>query len=354
MSYYGGFAPYVSVAERRRKAEKLAKKLSKAGHKLAPVSIDGRKIATSFWGLAWCDNLESYQDYYNRLERGRSYVRNGSVIDLQIAPGKVTALVSGSEVYTVGITIKEAARAHWKAICADCVGTIGSLVELLQGRISKKVMERLSCQDNGLFPGPQEIRFSCSCPDGASMCKHVAAALYGVGARLDAQPELLFRLRAVNEADLIGSIDAALDLSRPAQGAARVLDVEDMSALFGLDMADGAETVKEPAPEPVTPKRAAAADKPVKSASRNAVAKKGGAKIAPSGKAKPGKAAVKSAPANKASTNKVDSGQVTAKPKMTQAAPAIKSRARKAKPVKSVANPTGTNTKTVAAGLPAR
>jgi uncharacterized Zn finger protein len=181
--YYGGWAPYVSVAARRRQAEREMEKLRKKGAVVSPVKLEGKKIAATFWGKAWCDNLESYHDYENRLPRGRTYVRNGSVVDLQIAQREVSAMVSGSSIYTVKITIGEVAKAHWKSICADCSGGIDSLVELLQGRFSKGVMERICRQGAGLFPKPSEIRFSCSCPDSASMCKHVAAVMYGVGAR---------------------------------------------------------------------------------------------------------------------------------------------------------------------------
>ena len=204
--YEDRWPAYVPVAERRRKAELAMAKLRKKGDTVSPVKIEGRVIASTFWGKAWCDNLESYRDYANRLERGRTYVRNGSVVDLQIAPREVTATVSGSELYKVKVSIGEVPRKQWKSICADCAGGINSLVELLQGRFSKGVMERICRQGAGLFPKPAEIRFSCSCPDYASMCKHVAAVLYGVGARLDAQPELLFRLRAVDENDLLARI----------------------------------------------------------------------------------------------------------------------------------------------------
>jgi len=170
-------------------------KLKKKGHTVAPVVLQGRKIASTFWGKAWCDNLEGYGDYENRLPRGRTYVRNGSVVDLQIAEGEVSARVSGSDLYKVKVDIVPVPKARWKSICKDCAGGIDSLVELLQGRFSKGVMERICRQRSGLFPAPEEIRFSCSCPDWASMCKHVAAVLYGVGARLDNKPELLFRLR---------------------------------------------------------------------------------------------------------------------------------------------------------------
>ena len=227
---------YVPVAERRRKAVLAMEKLRKKGHPVAPVTIEGRAIASTFWGKAWCDNLERYRDYENRIERGRTYVRNGSVVDLQIAPLEVTATVSGSELYQVKVSIGEVPKKQWASVCKDCTGGIDSLVELLQGRFSKGVMERICRQGDGLFPKPAEIRFSCSCPDHASMCKHVAAVLYGVGARLDTQPELLFRLRAVDEKDLLARLDTALPLAKGAPDAGKVLAADDLSALFGLDM----------------------------------------------------------------------------------------------------------------------
>jgi hypothetical protein len=127
-------------------------------------------------------------------------------------------------------------------------GGIDSLVELLQGRFSKGVMERICRQGVGLFPKPAEIKFSCSCLDHASMCKHVAGALYGVGARLDTQPELLFRLRAVNESDLVANIGNVLPMSKSAPAAGKVLEADDMAALFGLDMGDATETIDAVAP----------------------------------------------------------------------------------------------------------
>ena len=238
--YYGyddGWPPYVSAAERRLRAAREAQKLRKKGEPLESIRIEGRRIATTFWGKAWCDNLESYHDYDNRLPRGRTYARNGSVLDLQIAPGKITALVSGSSLYRVAIDIGQLSKKKWGAIRADCAGGIDSLVELLQGKLSEAVMERLCRQDAGLFPKPSEIRFSCTCPDYASMCKHVAAALYGVGARLDRKPELLFRLRAVDETELVADIDVVLPMSRKDTGSDKILEGGDLSALFGLEMA---------------------------------------------------------------------------------------------------------------------
>jgi uncharacterized Zn finger protein len=232
---------YVAVAEQRRRAEKELAKLKKRGHKVAPVIVEGRKIAKSFWGKSWCTNLEDYSDFASRLPRGRSYVSNGFVVDLQISKGKVAAKVSGSELYDVAITIAPVAAKRWRAICNDCSGSIGSLVELLQGRLDKTVMDRVCRQNDGLFPSPREIKLSCSCPDSARMCKHVAAALYGVGARLDEMPQLLFVLRGVDENELLGDAGQDLAASQPVPAAAKLLDNDDVAALFGLDMAEAGD-----------------------------------------------------------------------------------------------------------------
>ena len=261
MSYYG-WAPYVPVAERRRKAAAEMEKLRKKGHPVTPVVISGRTIA-------WCSNLESYHDYENRLPRGRTYVRNGSVVDLQIAPLAISARVAGSSLYTVSVTVKAVPKAQWQSLCRDCAGGIDSLVELLQGRFSKAVMARLCRQERGLFPRPSEIKFHCSCPDAAMMCKHVAAVLYGVGNRLDHQPELLFRLRAVDEKELLPSLDRAVPVSKTAVAAERIVDTDDLSALFGLDLATSAEPPPAPPSPPVpgrTPRTKAAPPKPAASA----------------------------------------------------------------------------------------
>jgi uncharacterized Zn finger protein len=250
------WSPYVPVAERRKQAAREVEKLRKKGRPVAPVILEGRTIARTFWGKTWCDNLESYQDFENRLPRGRSYVRNGAVIDLQISALEIKAMVSGSSIYRVSVSITALGPTLWRSICRDCAGGIDSLVELLQGRFSKGVMERICRQDRGLFPTPSDIRFSCTCPDGASMCKHVAAVLYGVGARLDEAPELLFQLRAVDEKDLVADLDTALPVSNRPLDIGKVLETDDISALFGLDMAETGDAIPGPdavpaAPEPV-------------------------------------------------------------------------------------------------------
>lgn len=237
MSWYE-WRPYVPVAQRRRNGQRKLTTLKKKGQSVAPVTIEGRTIAKSFWGKAWCTNLERYSDFANRLPRGRTYVRNGSVVDLQIAKGEVTAFVSGSELYKIRIAIAPVHAGRWKSICRDCSGSIDSLVELLQGRLAKGVMDRVCREGDGLFPSPGEIKLACSCPDWADMCKHVAAALYGVGARLDEQPRLLFVLRGVDEGELVASAGQDLPLAKAAPAPAQVLDESDVAALFGLDMAE--------------------------------------------------------------------------------------------------------------------
>ena len=144
-----------------------------------------------------------------------------------------------------------------KSICSDCAGAIDSLVELLQGRLSKGVMERICRQSHGLFPSPAEIQLSCSCPDWAGMCKHIAAVLYGIGARFDHQPEPLFRLRAVDEAELILNAGKAAPLAKRGPAAGKLLGGEDLAGIFGLDMAQGASPDAGPAErKPAKPKRA--------------------------------------------------------------------------------------------------
>ena len=234
--YHDQWKPYVPVAERKRKAEREMQKLRKKGHPVSPVVVEGRAIANTFWGKAWCDNLERYSDYSNRLPRGRTYVRNGSVVDLQIAEGGVAAMVSGSSMYQVTVKVTAVPKARWTALCGGCAGAIDSLVELLQGRFSKAVMERICQQKTGLFPAPTEIEFTCSCPDWASMCKHVAAVLYGIGTRLDERPELLFKLRKVDEKDLIAKAASGLPVSKRRPAAGKVLLSDGLSELFNLEM----------------------------------------------------------------------------------------------------------------------
>lgn len=274
---YGGYPPYVSVGERKQLAAKDIARLTKKGQKVSPVALDGKTIAATFWGKAWCTNLERYSDYESRLPRGRSYVRSGAVVDLQITPGKITALVRGSELYTVTITIAAVDAARWKAIVAECTGKIDSVVELLRGKLSTAVMEVITREATGLFPAPGHIGLRCSCPDSATMCKHVAAALYGVGARLDREPEMLFGLRSVDPTELVSTAAAGVTAGKSALAKEKALD-GDLASLFGIDIELDAAPVKarrargeakaRPSQEPAIPAPSASPTPPMKAASQ--------------------------------------------------------------------------------------
>jgi len=263
---YRGWAPYVSVAKRRAKAAQKMKQLRKQGRDIQPVEIQGRSIAKSFWGKAWCDHQEAFSDYDNRLPRGRTYARNGSVCHLHIGPGRIEALVSGSSLYEVEATIKPLSKTRWQALKGACAGEVASVLDLLQGRLSAGVMARVTDPTKGLFPQPGEMRLQCNCPDWADMCKHIAAVLYGVGARLDEAPELLFELRSVDHSELVG---AAINLPKAPAGKRKVKG--DLSNIFGIDLDDAAPEVsaqakpasaKQVKTKPVKPK-------PVKAKSAN-------------------------------------------------------------------------------------
>ncbi|HEY4050155.1 MAG TPA: SWIM zinc finger family protein [Acidobacteriaceae bacterium] len=247
---WGYYPPYVPVAERRANALREVLKLTRKGTRVSPVKIDGRTIASTFWGKAWCDNLESYSDFSNRLPRGRTYVRNGSVVDLQIEPGKVTSLVSGSSLHRITIQIQPLAAPCWKKVKTQCGSQIGSLVELLQGRLSTSVMEIVTQRENGLFPAPREIEMSCSCPDWADMCKHIAATLYGVGSRLDHEPELFFKLRQVDHLELIAQ--AGHPEARPKSTGRKRIATDQLADVFGIELeAQGKTTHPVRAAKPV-------------------------------------------------------------------------------------------------------
>jgi uncharacterized Zn finger protein len=234
---YGyGFRPYVPVAARRRAAAMKAKKLSKAGVKLTPVVAEGRSMTRTFWGASWCANLERYSDFANRLPRGRTYVRNGSVMHLAVGVGRVDAMVSGSDIYNVSVQFEPLPKTRWASIRRDCAGAIESLIDLLQGRLSDGVMARVCKEGAGLFPSPKEIHMTCSCPDYATLCKHVAAVLYGVGIRLDEAPDLLFALRNVDPKDLVAGVVDRMVKPPTESGGEPTLEGADLADVFGIDL----------------------------------------------------------------------------------------------------------------------
>ncbi len=278
------FREYVPVAARRARAARTAKQMSRDGRMLDPVVIEGRTVARTFWGSAWCTNLESYSDFSNRLPRGRTYVRNGSVIDLVVSTGQIAALVQGSDLYEVKVAIAPANRPNWNRIVRECAGGIGSVVELLQGRLSDAVMQVMVRRGDGLFPTPPEISMSCTCPDWATMCKHVAAVLYGVGARLDRSPELLFVLRNVDPSELIAKAATGAVTRTAVDTGERHLRQDDLGAVFGIDVEEAeTETIPprkptarsgaEPKRKPKATQRKTATKKTSVSRARSVVAK---------------------------------------------------------------------------------
>jgi uncharacterized Zn finger protein len=242
--YYDDYPAYVSVADRKRQIQRKIEKLRKQGQELSPIVIEGRLIAKTFWGKAWCTNIESYHDYSNRLPRARSYVRHGAVIDLQIEAGRITALVQGSELYEVVITIQQLKKDRWESIKQECGGKINSLIDLIQGKLSDEVIALLCRKDEGLFPAPNEIRLDCNCPDWADLCKHLAAVLYAIGAKLDKEPELFFLLRGVDQHELFNP-----ELTDNLTGADMASDIADdaLADIFGIDL-DGLDEIIEAAP----------------------------------------------------------------------------------------------------------
>lgn len=231
MAWYG-YRKYVPVAVRRKQAVAAMKELRAKGKGIRPVEIEGRTIARSFWGKQWCDHMESFHDFRNRLDRGKRYVRNGSVCHLEIRPNEVKAIVSGSELYNVSVQIRPLAKNKWGSIVESCRGRISSMLELLQGRLSDEVMREVTDRKKGLLPQPGEIDFSCDCPDYAIMCKHVAAVFYGIGNRLDRHPELLFLLRDV-DADQLISAEMAVPAADESAGA---LPDDQLSEIFGIEL----------------------------------------------------------------------------------------------------------------------
>jgi uncharacterized Zn finger protein len=282
---FGGWPEYVPVGKRIDAAKKhAAKRAKRAGRSAEPVQIKGRAIATTFWGKSWCRNLEHYSDFSNRLPRGRTYARNGSVADLLVTRGRIEAVVAGSEVYDIAIAITPLAPEKWRAIKRDCATSIGSLIDLLAGRIADDVMRRLVRPDDGMFPSPRQINVKCSCPDGARLCKHLAAALYGVGHRLDSRPELLFLLRGVDQQELVAAATKE-SVSRAVRGdGAHALASDDLGEIFGIDLGSRSKS-REPRRREAAPRKPRAPKPSAKTKRKTGPAK--GPKARPSARKKP-------------------------------------------------------------------
>jgi uncharacterized Zn finger protein/predicted transcriptional regulator of viral defense system len=262
---YWGFPRYESVAQKKDRAARKRKELEKKNPRIQPVLLEGRALASTWWGRAWNENLERYADFANRIGRGRSYVRHGAVLDLQIEPGEVAALVQGTRArpYAVRITIAALDPKTWMQIKVACAGQLESLQDLLAGRFPKALADIFSARGKGLFPSPGEIKLDCSCPDWATMCKHVAATLYGIGVRLDQDPALFFKLRRVQMEDLVTeTLDEAAGrlLKKAGRKSGRVIADSDLGDVFGIVMEDTVDFGQAAPPPPA--RSAARARKP--------------------------------------------------------------------------------------------
>ncbi len=228
-----------SPAERRARVSSEIARRRKKGEPFVAIRTEvARGVpAKTFWGKAWCENIESYSDYEYRLPRGRSYLRQGNVFDLEIDGGSIFAYVAGSAIYDVEISIATLAKARWRALKGSVAGEVGNLVDLLSGRLGDGVMAAVTDRQSGLFPSPEQITLNCSCPDWADCCKHVAAVMYAVGVKLDSEPELLFKLREVDHTELVDAAGEGPDLSTGGAGAG-VLAAGELAELFGIDLAE--------------------------------------------------------------------------------------------------------------------
>ncbi|WP_020587898.1 SWIM zinc finger family protein [Desulfobacter curvatus] len=307
---YYGYPKYVSVAEKRAKAEKKLAALKKKNPGIQPVVIEGQALAKTWWGKAWNKNLERYADYANRIGRGRSYVRHGAVLDLQIQPGKVSGLVMGSTStpYRVTVTIKPIPPKQWQHIKNECKGKMDSIKQLMAGKFPKALGDLFTQKGKGLFPSPKEIELDCSCPDWAVMCKHVAAVLYGIGARLDQDPGLFFVLRKAKVNDLVAETvkETKKDLLiRSGKKSSRIIDQEsqNLSDMFGIDL----DMVDQDGSPPLPPAKTKPAGK--------ASAKPGKSRV---GKVKSGRP--KAAKAKNKSSRPADTARKTASAKIKTAA----------------------------------
>jgi len=237
MQYGHEWRTYVPVGQKKAKARRFADKLAKKQKRARqPIEIEGRTIAKSFWGKAWCDHVESLSDYANRLPRGATYARNGSVVDLVITPGKVNAVVAGSDPYKITISIDKLNKKVWNDIKKDCSSAIDSLIDLLGGRLSDGVMQRLTDEKSGCFPSGRQIEMDCSCPDWSRCCKHIAAVMYAIGSRLDSEPQLLFLLRGVDQQELISQAVSKDNLGRELAAGSSDLANEDLDSIFGIEL----------------------------------------------------------------------------------------------------------------------
>ncbi len=174
--------------------------------------MSGRtRFGLTWWGQRWIDALEALGAVYaNRLPRGRTYARKGTVQDLAIDAGAVTARVQGSRArpYRVQLQLPVFDDPTWEAITTALASRVRLSAELLDATMPEDIDEVLAECGVSLFPSARELTTRCSCPDVANPCKHVAAVHYVLAQTFDADPFLLMTLRGRDRDTLLGGLRA--------------------------------------------------------------------------------------------------------------------------------------------------
>lgn len=163
----------------------------------------------NWWATRWIEAVERVMDA-GRLRRGRSYARAGQVLAVEESAGGVTARVQGSRrtPYKVTIEVKPLSDAQWTAVFSALSERAIFTAELLNGQMPQNIEEAFAAAGVSLFPGRGELTAGCSCPDWASVCKHIAAAQYILAERFDDDPFLLFRLRGRTQEQALAALRA--------------------------------------------------------------------------------------------------------------------------------------------------
>ncbi len=207
-------------------AARLAE-LQAAGEELHPVVSRSRALVSHFWGKAWMRHLAACEAGGLCLAPGRTLLRHGCVLDVQLAPGLIRARVSTQRLEEVELHLAPLDEERQAELVQLCQGRIDSLVSLMEGRVDETVLAPLCDPQLGLLPEPADWRMHCSCADWAEPCPHAAAAIYAAGVLIDADPSLLFTLR---------SLDPATLLRPTAQAEASDFAAGDLGKLFGIEL----------------------------------------------------------------------------------------------------------------------
>jgi uncharacterized Zn finger protein len=170
------------------------------------------QFSRTWWGQRFIAALEQFTDP-GRLGRGRSYASGGRILDYTLAKGTVTARVRGSinpyfgvykePIYTTSITIKAISAANWTKVIRRIASRADLVTKLLMNEMPDTIEDVFSELDLHLLPhSERDFVTTCSCPDYANPCKHIAGVYYLLASALDNDPFLMFELRGLSRDDL--------------------------------------------------------------------------------------------------------------------------------------------------------